>query len=54
MEELARKSRFEDLSYLLIWNHMPSVEEKQTYSKELALASEHVPQAVLNVVQSLP
>ena len=36
ISELAGKKSFEDISYLLIWGHLPSPEERTKYFNELA------------------
>ena len=54
VEDLAQNYEYEDVSYCLIWGHMPSQEEKQSYRKNLALAGQHIPQSVVDVIKAFP
>lgn len=54
VEDLAHNFEYEDVSHFLIWDHMPSAEEKHRFRRELALASRNIPQSVEAVVKSLP
>ena len=47
------KKKFEDVTFLLIWGHLPSQEERQKYKKDLAAAMAP-PQLVSDVIQSFP
>lgn len=47
------KKKFEDVTFLLIWGHLPSQEERQKYKKDLAAAMAP-PQMVSDVIQSFP
>ena len=47
------KKEFEDVTFLLIWGHLPSQEERQKYKKDLAAAMDP-PQMVSDVIQSFP
>ena len=47
-------AEFEDLAYLLIWDHWPSTAEKEAFRKELATAAQIVPDSVTKVIQSFP
>ena len=54
MEDLTRDFEFDEVSHLLIWNHLSSPEERHNFRNELALASRNIPQSVMDVVASLP
>ena len=54
MEDLPHNFEFEDVSHFLIWDHMPSAKEKYRFRRELALASQNIPESVEAVVKSLP
>ncbi len=54
MEDLIRDFDFEEVSHFLIWDHMPSPEEKHSFRSELGLASRNIPQPVVDVIGSLP
>lgn len=41
------------VSHLLIWDHLPSLEEKHRFRYELALASRDIPESVVDVIGSL-
>ena len=47
------KKKFEDVTFLLIWGHLPSQGERQKYKKDLAAAMAP-PQLVSDVIQSFP
>ncbi|OJJ45314.1 hypothetical protein ASPZODRAFT_133962 [Penicilliopsis zonata CBS 506.65] len=53
MDELIEKHDFEDVSFLLIWNHLPSQQEKLNYRRSLA-ARANPPQAVIDTVKCFP
>lgn len=54
VEDLARDHDFEEVSFLLIWNHLPSPAEKQTFRNNISTACQMVPQSVIDVVRSFP
>lgn len=47
-------AEFEDITYLLVWGHWPSADEKEALRKELAGAAQNVPESVVNVIQAFP
>ena len=51
--DLVGKKRFEDVTFLLIWGHLPSQQEMENYRKDLAAAMVP-PQMVSDVIQSFP
>lgn len=42
------------MTYLMIWGHKPSPEEKLTLRRRLGQACLNVPPVVVNVIQSFP
>lgn len=53
LDELLEKHDFEDVSFLLIWNHLPSPQEKLDYRFKLA-AKANPPQSVINTIKCFP
>ena len=51
--DLVGRKGFEDVSFLLIWGHLPSQQERESYRKGLAAAMVP-PQMVSDVIQSFP
>lgn len=51
--DLVGKKRFEDVTFLLIWGHLPSQQEREKYRKDLAAAMVP-PQMVVDVIHSFP
>ncbi len=51
--DLVGKQQFEDVTFLLIWGHLPSTEERERYRRDLAGAMVP-PQMVCDVIQSFP
>jgi len=51
--DLVGKKRFEDVTFLLIWGHLPSQNQREKYKKELAAAMAP-PQMVSDVIRSFP
>ncbi|KAJ5668363.1 uncharacterized protein N7477_006933 [Penicillium maclennaniae] len=53
LDELLEKHDFEDVSFLLIWGHLPSADEKLEYRTKLA-ARANPPQSVINTIKCFP
>jgi citrate synthase len=53
LDELLEKNDFEDVSFLLIWGHLPSQEEKLQYRSKLAHKATP-PEAVVNTIKCFP
>ncbi|KAE8353811.1 citrate synthase-like protein [Aspergillus coremiiformis] len=53
LDELLERHDFEDVSFLLVWDHLPSPQEKIDYRLKLA-AKANPPQAVLDTIKCFP
>ncbi len=53
ISDLVGKKKFEDVSFLLIWGHLPSQQERENFRNDLAAAMVP-PQVVTDVIQSFP
>ena len=53
ISELVGKKQFEDVTFLLIWGHLPSPEERNKYKKDLAVAMAPS-QMVTDAINSFP
>ena len=51
--ELVGKKKFEDVTFLLIWGHLPTSDERAKYKHDLADAMAP-PQMVFDVIQAFP
>ncbi|KAJ5647725.1 hypothetical protein N7490_004097 [Penicillium lividum] len=53
LDELLEKHDFEDVSFLLVWGHLPSREEKLKFRANLS-ARANPPQSVIDTIKSFP
>jgi citrate synthase len=53
LDVLFNQNDFEDVTHLLIWGHLPNVDEKARFCKALAESSKPA-QCVLDVIKSFP
>ena len=53
IEELAAKSTFEEVFYLLMYNTLPTIPELEAFTKKIA-ASRTIPAALASVLEKIP
>lgn len=53
ISELVGQKQFEDVTFLLIWGHLPSPDERRTYKRDLAAAMAP-PKMVVDCISSFP